>query len=167
MINKRSLELIAISLRNVIGIESNVILNPTHLEELKTKISRYGCFEIIEAKSVDNVKVVFENNKSIKIFLYGNHEKMFYDLVEMFTFAILQSQASKEENSEYYFPRMTRDQGEADYLKLAFMMPKDEFLLRVIKYSSADGSKVNLLKMEKEVNKYCKKRGIDLEIWSA
>lgn len=158
MINKRNLELIAISLRNVIGIDSSVILNPTHLEELKAKISRYSCFEIIEAKSVDNVKVVFEKNKSIKFFLYGNHEKMFYDLVEMFTFAILQSQASKEENSEYYFPRMTKDQGEADYLKLAFMMPKDEFLLRVIKYSSADSSRINLLKMEKEINKYCKKK---------
>lgn len=165
MIDKSSLELLSISLRNVIGITSNVILNPTYLEELKSKISRYSCFEIIEAKSSDNVKVVFEKNKSIKIFLYGNHEKMFYDLVEMFTFAILRD--SNEEDGEYYFPRMTKDQGKADYLKLAFMMPKDEFLLILIKYSSADGSTVNLSKMEKEVNKYCKKRGIDLGIWSA
>lgn len=167
MINKNSLELLAISLRNAIGIASDEILNPTYLEELKAKISRYSCFKIVEAKSSDNVKVVFENKKSIKIYLYGNDEKKFYDLVEMFTFAILLYAEAKEDNSEFYFPRMTKDQGESDYLKLAFMMPKDAFLLRLIKYSSADGASVNLYKMEKEVNKYCHKRGIYLGIWSS
>ena len=60
---------------------------------------------------------------------------MFYDLVEMFTFAILQSQANKEENSEYYFPIMTKDQGEVDYLKLAFMMPKEVLILKFGQHS--------------------------------
>ena len=164
MINKNSLELLAISLRKVLGISPNIILNPTYLDELKTKISKYSCFEIVEAVSKDNVKVLFENDQRIKIFLYGNNEKKFYDLVEMFAFAILHD--TKEANSEFYFPRMTNDQGEADYLKLAFMMPKDEFLLRLINYSSAaDGTRVNLYKMEKELNKYCYKRGISLGIW--
>lgn len=68
------------------------------------------------------------------------------------------------EHSEFRFPRLKMDY-DVEYLKLAFMMPRKAFLKELIKYSSGDGSTVNMFKMQDEVNKFCYKRGIDLNLW--
>ena len=60
---------------------------------------------------------------------------------------------------------ISEDTRASDYLMLAFMMPETAFYSALTKYSSADNSTVHMFKMQKEVNKYCYKRGKDLYIW--
>lgn len=125
MFDKNYMEKLSECLRNILEISSDKILNPTDLDDLKNKITKFSCFKIVEAKSKDNVKVVFEKPDSIKIYLYGNKEKQFYDLVEIFTFTVLIiSEYFEATESEYYFPRVKDQEDETDYLKLAFMMPR-------------------------------------------
>ena len=169
MLNTVAIEEIATNLREILGIDPQTILNPSHLEELTNKIeTNLEGFKIVSSQ--DAPWLLLENENFFTIHIYGNEETRFYDLVEQLTFAIILDKKSLNhyqlQRSIFNFPRMSAEnQGAAQYLMLAFMMPSRAFYSALTQYSSGDGSSVHMFEMQEKVNKYCYKRGKDLHIW--
>lgn len=167
MFNKVAMEDFAMSLRDLLEIDSKIILNPNHLDTLSQKIEeKLEGFKIVHSEHT--TKLILENTNFFTIHICGNEENQFYDLVEQLTFAILLDKRSLNayqlKHTEFYFPRISKDNGAAHYLMRAFMMPSKAFSSTLTKYSLGDGS-IRMIEMQREVNKYCYKRGIDLQIW--
>ncbi len=163
-----NLEEIAKDLRKTLGIDEKIILTPQHMDELIKKVeTEYFKIE----RTIGNPYLLLEKEKYFTLNIRDNHEDGFHDLVEQLTFAILLDEKSLNyyqlQHSVFNFPRLlSRPEGaDANYLMLAFIMPKDTFYSLIIKYSNGDGSMINMTKMEKEVNKYCYKRGKYLGIF--
>lgn len=169
MLNTVVLEQLATELREILELDSETILNPNHLEELSKKIeANLEGFKI--ESSEDAPWLLLENEKNFTIYIYGNEETRFYDLVQQLAFAITLDKKSLNyyqlQRSVYPFPRMSsEDNGASNYLMLAFMMPRKAFLSALTQYSSGDGSNVQMFEMQEKVNKYCYRRGKDLHIW--
>lgn len=169
MLDKLRLEDIAKTLREMLNIDSETILNQTHFKELTQKIEEhFKNYKIIIGEV--GPLLILDNENFFTIYVCGNEETQFYDLVKLFTFSILLDKKSLNhyelQHSVYHFPRFSTNHGADDYLMLAFMMPRKAFLSATVKYSSGDGSSINMFKMQSEVNKYSYKRGIDLQMWS-
>lgn len=159
-----TLEEIATELRKILQISPSIILNSNHLSEISKKIeTNFDNFKIEITKH--EPYLLLENYKDFTIHI-NNEKDCFYDLVEQLCFGILLNRKSLSnhelQHSVYHFPRISY---ETDYLMLAFMMPKEAFYSTLVHYSSGDGSSIQMLKMQKEVNKYCYKRGKHLHIW--
>lgn len=170
MLNTLALEDMATTLREILNIDSEIILNQTHLKELSQKIEEhFEGYKIITGE--DGPLLILDNENFFTIYICGNKETQFYDLVRLFTFSILLDKKSltqyELQHSTYKFPRFSTNHGADDYLMLAFMMPIKAFVSATTEYSSGDGSSIDMFKMQSEVNKYCYKRGIDLQMWSS
>ncbi len=168
MLNKLALEDMATTLREMLNIDSETILNQTHLKELSKKMEEYfECYKIITGE--EGPLLILDNEKFFTIYICGDEETQFYDLVRLFTFSVLLDKKSLNQyelqHSVYEFPRFSTNHGADDYLMLAFMMPRNIFISAITKYSSGDGSSIDMFKMQSEVNKHCNKRGIDLQLW--
>lgn len=168
MLNKVAMEDFAMTLRDILEIDSQTILNPNHLDELCKKIEEHlEGFKIVHTKHT--TKLVLENTNFFTIHICGNEETKFYDLVEQLILATLLDKKSLSayqlQHSEFYFPRfVANDQGKTRYVMRAFMMPSKAFYSILQEYLLGDGS-IRMIEMQREVNKYCYKRGIDLQIW--
>lgn len=166
--NVVELEKLANDLRNILGIKKDIILNPKHLNELLSKLEQYDDFKIVQDQG--GPTIVLDKGKEFTIFIEGGVETKFYDLVKLFTFAVILDKASLNEyelqHSVFNFPRFSANQKAEDYLMLAFMMPRDAFLKELVKYEFAGGSGVRMFDMQSKVNRYCYKRGIDLGLWN-
>lgn len=161
MIYNGMLEEKATELRNKLEIEPKIILNQNYLDYLSKKIEEH--FEYIKISSDDDESFLsLENGKFFNIHICGGAEKRFYSLVEQFSFAVLLDKRTLNnyqlQYSEFSFPGMTETHNNAEYLMLAFMMPVRAFNSALVKYSSADGSSIDMFKMQEEVNKYCYRR---------
>lgn len=164
MLNTVVLEEMATTLREILEIDPEIILNPSHLEELSKKIeANLEGFKIVSTQG--EPWLLLENEKNFTIHIVGNEESRFYDLVEQLAFAIMLDKKSLNyQQLQKSVIRFTETK-ESNYLMLAFMMPKKAFYSAMTQYSSADGSTIRMFDMQKEVNKYCYKRGKDLQIW--
>ena len=162
------LEEFASNLRKILQIDQNVILNPKNFDELLSKIQQYDDFKIVQDQG--GPTLVLDKGKEFTIFIEGNVDTKFYDLVRLFTFATLLDKSALNQyelnHSEFNFPRFSANQKSEDYLMLAFMMPRDAFVKELVKYEHADGARVRMFDMQSEVNRYCYKRGIDLGLWN-
>jgi len=169
MLNTVALEEIATNLREILGIDPKTILNPSHLEELTNKIeTNLENFKIVINQ--DLPWLLLENENFFTIHINGNDKTCFYDLVEQLTFAFILDKKSLNyyqlQRSIFNFPRMTiENHGAYHYLMLAFMMPAKAFYSALTEYSSGDNSTVYMFEMQEKVNKYCYKRGKDLQLW--
>lgn len=168
MLDTFLLEEIAMKLREKLGIPQNIIINPDYLERLCESVeSKLEGFKI--KKDSGSSWLLLEEGKFFTIHIQGNREQQFYNLVEQLIFAIMLDKDTLNgyelRRKEFLFPRMTNDEGASSYVMMAFMMPRRAFLLTLNKYSSGDGSRVYMQTMQKEVNKYCYKRGSDLKLW--
>ena len=88
MLNNLVLEDMATTLREMLNFDSETILNQTHLKELSKKIEEhFECYKIITGE--DGPLLILDNENFFTIYICGNEETQFYDLVRMFTFSIL------------------------------------------------------------------------------
>lgn len=169
MFYKPALEETAAELREILEINSDAILNPSYFAELCEKLKTYFGYFDIKVNQYDT-GLLLENEKFFTIYLCGNDEKKFYDLVQMFTFAILLDKKSltsyELQRKMFEFPRLSDNGGDDEYLMRAFMMPQKAFVSAVTQYSPGDGGSIMMYKMQKEVNKYCYQRGRDLQMWT-
>lgn len=169
MLYSTKLEEMAIYLREKLEINPEIILNPSHLNELSQKIQEhFKNFTIVYTSGLS--KLILNNQKYFIMNIYGDEENRFYDLVEQFTFALLLDKKSLSyeqlHHSEYMFPRSwSACQNRAHYFMLAFMMPQKAFYSTMSKYLCEDGLTIRMYKMQENVNKYCYRRGIDLQMW--
>ena len=165
-----SLEEIAVELRRVLELDSEVILNPNNFNELSQKIQRDEHYKIIEDVAHDGDSyMVLDEDKYFTFYLFGGKIDNFYDLIEMYTYAIIldrKSLTSRElKHKVFAFPRPYHDSRESEYLMRAFMIPAQAFKSKIVKYESSPG-RCSVEKMQNELNnKYCYKRGQDLHFW--
>ena len=170
MLYTTELEEMAIHLREKLEIDSGIILNPSHLNELSEKIQKhFKFFSIVQTKGLS--KLISNNQKYFIMNIFGDEESRFYDLVEQFTFAIALDKSlltyGQLHHSEFMFPRIWSVwQDKAHYLMLAFMMPQKAFCSEMSKYLCEDGQAIRIYNMQENVNKYCYRRGLDLKLWS-
>ena len=172
MFNKRKVEKFAMAVREVLGIDPNLILTSNHLEELIQKIEKSQ-----EIEGIDNFKIISENAdytprlfldnvNTFTIHLFGGKEEKFESLMEMFAFAwCLDKKALTQyqlEHSSWGFPRFLEDIDH--YFMRAFILPEDAFRLAMIPYMDAIGETIRIGDMCKEVSKYSWARAIDLQI---
>lgn len=163
---REDLELLAKDLREFLGMDAEVILNSNNFEELSEKIGECKYFKV--SVSDKESYVLLENENHFTIYLCGERETKFYELVRLFTYAVLidkESLTAKElEHKIFYLQGFTNK--EAEYLMRAFMMPPKAMVKAMVQFEVAgDGSNIDMIKMQKEVNKYCYKRGKDLFLW--
>ena len=169
MLNTVALEQLATHLRELLKLDTETILNPNHLEELSKKVEEnLDGFKIETFEKCDGRSwLLLENEKNFTIRLWGDKETRFYDLVKYLSFAFILDRKSLNhsqlQHSEYLLPRLNGY--EEEYLMLAFMIPRKALLSAITQYSSADNSTVNIVEMNKKVNKYCSQRAKDLHIW--
>ena len=149
MINKIALENLATDLRETLEISSEVILNPNQFNELCQKIEKHEDFKIAECQNESFM--VLENDKYFTIYLCGNQEKKFYDLVKMLSYALLidkEKLTAKELKHKVFYFNLGFSNKAVEYFMRAFMMPEKAFLKTLILYEVAgDGSSVNMIKM--------------------
>lgn len=167
MLYNPALEKMAITLRETLEVDSKVLLNSNNLEELLNKIkTNLPNFTVV---ITEKDSYLLLENDNFTSHISGDRENQFYDLVEQLTFSIMLDKKSMSYNelqhSVFLFPRMATENKYTQYLMLAFMMPKEAFYSAVTQYSSADGSRIHMFEMQKKVNKYCHKRGRDLQLW--
>lgn len=166
---KPSLEEISISLREVLGIESDKVIKEEDFNFLISRIQevfpnitiefvKYDIDPILELKDKEKFIITLSEKKGIK--------DIFDDLLRLFTYAIIFDKKTLNEYElakyQFNYGKIYNDEN-ASYLMLAFILPKEVFLHEMVKYSYAD--RVKIFEMEAEVSRYVYKRGQDLELW--
>ena len=167
---RESLENIAEVLRRLLDIDEAVILKPDDFDELCKKIQKDAHYQIVNNFYDGRGVMILDNWNHFTFYLFGSQEQKFYDLVEMYTYAIILNKNNltprELDYKEFLFPRPYYDSRESEYLMRAFMLPQKTFQSTFIKYSNSCGY-CSIEKMQKEVgNRYCYKRGQDLHFWS-
>lgn len=172
MFNKRKVEEYTLAIREVLGIEPNLILTPDHLEELIQKIEKtqeidgINNFKIVN-ENVDGVSKLFlDNGNNFTIQLFGSKEEKFENLMEIFAFVwCLDKKALTQyqlKHCGWEFPRYLEEI--EHYFMRSFILPEEVFRMAMIPYMDAIGETVRIEDMCKEVSKYSWARAIDLHI---
>lgn len=171
MFNKRKVEEFTLAIREVLGIDSKLLLTPDHLEELIQKIEKSR-----EISGMDNFKIITEdgNNtpilildkgKNFTIHIFGNKETKFEDLMKMFTIAwCLDKKTLSQYQLEHSIWEPKCLEEIEHYFMRSFILPEEAFRLAMIPYMDAIGETVRIEDMCKEVSKYSWARAIDLRI---
>lgn len=169
---KLQLEDIANSLRQLLNIDENKIINEENFDELISIIQETFSNVTIEfCKGYATPLLYLKNGKFFTIIIDPEQSKKdkLDDLVRLFTYAILfdKNTLNSYDLQEYLFKygKIYNDDC-ASYLMLAFILPQKLFLHEITKYSCGfGGGRVDIEKMEQKVSRYVYKRGHDLEIW--